>query len=152
MRPVVFVVHPPPLDAPPTEIEPQEIFPDASVWSAWPPVQETTVPSASVLLNLPVPPKYALPVVVAPPKIVRPLAWPPAPMVDDELERKPEANVLSPLNHEAPETERSVEEALLKMLLPLNVLLLVRRVVEETMMDEPAVKGLPLMVPSVPVR
>ena len=73
-RPTLLVFHPPPLDAPPIAIDPQEIFPDPSVCNAWPPVHEVTVPSARVLVNLPLPPKYAFPVVVAPPLMVRPPA------------------------------------------------------------------------------
>lgn len=40
----------------------------------------------------------------------------------------------------------------LNVLAPLNVLLLARSVVEETVMEPPAVNALPLMVPRVPVR
>ena len=37
--PTLLVVHPPPVDAPPTDTVPQVIFPCASVLSAWPPAQ-----------------------------------------------------------------------------------------------------------------
>jgi hypothetical protein len=47
-------------------------------------------------------------------------------------------------------TLEKVVEAL-KMLLPLKVLLLVRSVVEETVMEPPTLKAVPLMVPSEPV-
>ena len=41
--------------------------------------------------------KYALPVVVAPPKMVRPEACVPAPMVEDAVESKPPVNERSVL-------------------------------------------------------
>ena len=40
MEPILLVVHPPPVEAPPVEIVPQTTFPDPSVVRAWPPAQE----------------------------------------------------------------------------------------------------------------
>ena len=51
-EPMLLVVHPPPVDAPPTETVPQETRPFASVLSACPPEQEITG-MLSVLVNLP---------------------------------------------------------------------------------------------------
>ena len=81
-------------------------------------------------MNLPVPPKYAFPVVVAPPLMVRPPVWVPLPIVEDAAERKPEVKDDIPVNQEAPETERSEEVAFAKVLLPVHVLLFARSVEE----------------------
>ena len=48
-----------------------------------------------MLANLPVPPKYALPVVVAPPEIVRPVICVPPPMVDEASAYIPLLNPMS---------------------------------------------------------
>ena len=53
--PILFVDHPPPVDAPLTFIEPQEMSPDAFVCSACPPVHVRTFASESVEANRPVP-------------------------------------------------------------------------------------------------
>ena len=78
------------------------------------------------------PPKYDARVVVAPPKMVRPVVCVPLPIVVEARMR------LLPL----------------KMLLPLKVLLFERSVDEAavTVMEPPTLSDEPLMVPRVPVR
>ena len=88
-------------------------------------------------LTVSVPPKSPLPLVVKLPTTV-----------EDDCERKPEVKELSPENHDAPETERRVEEAFVKMLLPLQMLLLERRVDDAAVMVAvpPRAIVMPLMV------
>ena len=109
--PILFVVHPPAVEFPVTEIGPQKTSPPL-VCSALLPEHAEILLSVSVLENRPVPvtsrflsgavlaiptfpAKYALPVVVAPPEMVSPSACVPDPTVDEASDRKPDENVCS---------------------------------------------------------